>query len=561
MRADLAALLTDTSLTGIRWCRAHSDLTDAWLRDLFRHAAGSDCTGVALVAVGGYGRRELFPASDLDLVLVDGRGVDVAPVADRLWYPIWDTGARLSHSVRTIDQALSLARGDLDSATSLLSTRHLAGDEALSTALEQGAQRQWTRYAKRSLTMLADRVDSRHENMGEVAFLLEPDLKEGRGGMRDAHAMRWAEASRRLLLESDDRALDRAYGVLADARVELQRLTGQTSNRLALQDQDAVAAALDFDDADALMRAIAASARRLAWASDDMWQRIRSSLRGPIGRLARRDRTIRPGLFLRDGEVRVDSVALEPDVSLGLQAATASVTHDAPLARDTLALLGDDLPPLPSPWPPAARAALVELLLTGHRAIPVIEALDQIGLWARMLPEWSSVQCKPQRNAYHRFTVDRHLVETAANAGERAGGVDRPDILVVGALLHDIGKGFPGDHTEVGMEIVPDIGARMGFVNHDVDVLVSLVANHLLLADVATPQGPRRSGDDRARRFDRRLHHSPAASLGVDRGRLARDRCVGVGDLEGEPRRAPSSNVSITCCAAVPLPRLPPNTN
>src|SRR5581483_425478 len=161
----------DDPRRGRAWCRARSDEVDAWVRDLFAAAAAGDGSGIALVAVGGYGRAELFPGSDLDLVLLHEPKRDVSAVAERLWYPIWDAGLKLGHSVRTVDQALALARQDLDTATALLSTRHLAGDGDLATALAAGARRQWERGAKRWLSELAERVAARHARAGEVAFL------------------------------------------------------------------------------------------------------------------------------------------------------------------------------------------------------------------------------------------------------------------------------------------------------------------------------------------------------------------------------------------------------
>ncbi len=134
------------------------------------------------------------------------------------------------------------------------------------------------------------------------------------------------------------------------------------------------------------------------------------------------------------------------------------------------------------------------MLLEGPRAIPVLESLDQADLFSRMLPEWEPVRSRPQRNAYHRFTVDRHLWEAAANAAVLADRVVRPDLLVVGALLHDIGKGYPGDHTERGEELVAVIAPRMGFDERDTAYLVALVRHHLLLPDIAT----RRDLDDPA---------------------------------------------------------------
>jgi [protein-PII] uridylyltransferase len=135
---------------------------------------------------------------------------------------------------------------------------------------------------------------------------------------------------------------------------------------------------------------------------------------------------------------------------------------------------------------------LVRLLAAGHPAIDQLESLDQHGLLVRIIPEWAAVRNKPQRNAYHTYTVDRHLLEAAALASELTDSVERPDLLLIGALLHDIGKGFPGDHTEVGMEVVRHMSTRMGFSPHDVEILVDLVRHHLLLPDTAT----RRDLDD-----------------------------------------------------------------
>ncbi|MCW2680874.1 MAG: [protein-PII] uridylyltransferase, partial [Frankiales bacterium] len=141
---------------------------------------------------------------------------------------------------------------------------------------------------------------------------------------------------------------------------------------------------------------------------------------------------------------------------------------------------------LPVPWPAAAREAFVQLLAAGPAAVQVLESLDQAGLLVRLLPEWASVRSKPQRNSYHRFTVDRHLVQAAVAAAALTRRVGRPDLLLLGALLHDIGKGLPGDHTVVGMQVVAGLAPRLGLPPEDVDVLVAMVEHHLLLPDVAT---------------------------------------------------------------------------
>jgi [protein-PII] uridylyltransferase len=483
-------LLADSSRQGSAWCHAHTERVDAWIRALFAEVAPG-ASGVALVATGGHGRAELCPQSDLDLLLVvPNHRVD--DIAAGLWYPMWDQGLKLGHSVRTIDEALALAKSDLDTATALLTVRHIAGDPALTDVLATRALDQWRNNSKQVIQELADRVEQRHDRVGEVAFLLEPDLKEGRGGLRDVHALSWLDLAEPVLSPSDEVSLRAAYEVLLAARVELHRRSGRRSDVLLLQEQDSIARALHIGDADVLMKGVASSARAIAWTSDVVWHRVRALRRR--GKLFRdRTREVSPGVLLEDRTIRLAASApVADDPSLVLRVALAAAAQRAYIDRDTLERLAAEAPPMPEPWPDEARWLFTDLLMVGQAAIPVIEALDQLGLFHRLIPEWEPVRSRPQRNAYHRFTVDRHLCEAAAEAAELVERVDRPDLLVVGALLHDIGKGYPGDHTEVGIHLVDHITTRMGFGEEEVVALVSMCRHHLLLPDVAT----RRDLDD-----------------------------------------------------------------
>ncbi len=482
-------------MTGVAWCRAHSDLVDAWLTRLLATAsaaAGVTGGGLALAAVGGYGRQELCPESDIDVMLLHERranAAQVAAVADRLWYPIWDEGYHLGHSVCTVRQALSLADDTLETATALLSTRHVAGDGALSAQLATEGRDNWEKRSSRWLPALAASIQERHQRTGEAAFLLEPDLKEARGGLRDVHALGWAEAARTILLDYDEAPLAESYSVLLESRVELQRRTGRASNALVLQEQDGVAAALGLPDGDHLMAGIAAAARRIAWTSDDTWRRVESMLRGPMTRTGQRPRPLGPGVLLCDGEVTLAADAVpEKDPTLALRVAVAAARHDSMIERHTLERLAAEAPtpPLSEHWPAEATALLVELLRAGHPAIEVIEALDHRGVWDRIFPEWTAVRSRPQHNPYHRFTVDRHLLETAANAAGLADRVGRPDLLVLGGLLHDLGKGHAGDHSTVGVGLARVVAERLGLLEDDVQTLEALVRHHLLLAEVAS---------------------------------------------------------------------------
>jgi len=484
----LDSLRRDRSLRGAQFSAAWRATVDSWLIGLFEAAQASDgdVGGAALVAVGGYGRGDLAPGSDLDLLLLYRGKNPPAELAEKIWYPIWDEGLKLGHSVRTVKEALDLSAEDLDTATSLLTIRHLAGESGLTAEMGAAASAQWTKRSKRYLAMLRDSVATRQNQQGEVAFLLEPDLKEGRGGLRDIHALRWAQAARPVLEDGDEVALADAERVLFDARVELHRSTGRAIERLTLQDQDAVGAALGLS-ADELMAGIATAARDVAWIADETWDRVGTSLATTISLLGWRSRERAPGMVVRDGQLTLEgSVDPANRSDLVLEAAAVAATKGARISRATLARLVERSPLPIEPWPEPTRQRFVDLLQCGHDAIGVIEALDHAGLWARYLPEWAVVRNRPQRNAYHRFTVDRHLLETAANASTLVDHVDRPDLLVVGALLHDIAKGRPGDHTEVGMELIAEIGPRMGFDADDTAVLVDMCRHHLLLPDIAT---------------------------------------------------------------------------
>lgn len=482
-------LLEDPALRGMAFSSRWVGEVDAWLIERFRQAtAESDADGLALVAVGGYGRGDLAPGSDLDLLLLHRRRQPPAEIAEQLWYPIWDEGLKLGHSVRSLDEALALAADDLDTATSLLTVRHLVGDAALTEELAGSARERWRKRAKRYLSMLRTSVAARQARHGEVAYLLEPDLKEGRGGLRDIHALRWAELARPVLDAADPVTLDQAEAVLFDARVELHRASGRSADVLHLQDQDVVGAALGLD-ADELMGQIASAARTVAWIADETWDRVGVATSAKGSLLGWRSRQQAPGLMVRAGQVHLEASS-DPAVhhELVLSAAVLAARKQARIARDSLERMARRLV-VPGPgetWPDGTRARMVELLAAGHDAISVIESLDHVGIWARYLPEWHGVRNKPQRNVYHRFTVDRHLLETCANAAALADRVQRPDLLLFGALLHDIGKGRPGDHTEVGMALVAEIGPRLGYGPDDTEVLVDLVRHHLLLPDAAT---------------------------------------------------------------------------
>ena len=478
-------IIADRSLVGIVFCRAYARRVDEWLQALFERSLGAN-RGISLVAVGGYGRSTLSPKSDLDLMLLhDGWGqAELEEAAQSLWFPVWDARLALGHSVRTVAQSLTLANEDLETATAMLSLRHLAGDADLSAQLKRQATGQWRKNRRVWLPQIIEDARARGRHNGEVAFLLEPDLKSASGGLRDVNAVQWIEAADIALLEQEERDLAAANDVLLAARVELHRSTSRKGDVLLLQEQDAVARALGSTDADEMMSKIAASARQITWIADDVFLRAQNALRRFK---VRSPRKLGGPVLQAEGVVSVDAAAdVEHDPALLLRFAVAAARNEARLDRHSLDVLVERGPRVLVPWTAAMRKLFVELLRTGRKAIPVIETLDHVGLFVRLLPEWEPTHSKVQRNQYHRFTVDRHLLEACANAAELIDRVERPDLLLVGALLHDIGKGYPGDHTDVGVELIDTIGPNMAFDHDDVDTLKRLCQHHLLLADVAT---------------------------------------------------------------------------
>jgi len=451
--------------------------------------------GVALVAVGGYGRKELLPGSDLDVLLLhDGRD-GIAKIADRIWYPVWDSGAHLDHAVRTVPQARRVARSDLKVALGLLYARHVAGDPDLTTRLREGALEDWRSNARTRLAELKQLHEERARLHGELAFLLEPDLKESRGGQRDVHAIQAIAAA--WVAPAPGPKVRAAYDQIIDARHVLHEVTGRRLDRLVLEEQDEVARTLGLLDGDALLRQLAGAGRTVAYAVDHAFRQAdRAGGRKALGVRMRRGkldrRPLADGVVEQDGEVvlaRAASPANDP--VLVLRAAAAAAQVSLPIAPRALARLSE-CPPLPVPWPPEARNALLALLGAGSTAIAVWEALDQEGLLAALIPDWDRVRNRPQRNPLHRFTVDRHLVECAANAAALARDVSRPDLLLLAALLHDIGKGWPGDHSVSGEVVARDVCKRVGLSEADEDLVAAAVRHHLLLPVVAT----RRDLDD-----------------------------------------------------------------
>ncbi|MCW2966994.1 MAG: UTP-GlnB uridylyltransferase, GlnD, partial [Solirubrobacteraceae bacterium] len=208
--------------------------------------------GIALVAVGSLGRGELPPYGDLDLVLVHEERPEFAALADALWYPVWDAGLRLDHSVRSIPEAVAVASTDVKAALGLLDVRLVAGDADLAATLRSATRASWRQSASRLLPQLRDLRRGRARKLGELAFLLEPDLKEAYGGLREGQILRAISVAQ--LADDPTEDVESNYSFLLDVRDELRRRAGRPTDVLVRQEQRPVAAALGLADEDALLR-------------------------------------------------------------------------------------------------------------------------------------------------------------------------------------------------------------------------------------------------------------------------------------------------------------------
>ena len=477
-------------MTGAERHRRAGDADALCAAALARALHGAGPTGLALVAVGGYGRRELAPHSDLDVVLVhddDAPTTAVRRAAEAVWYPLWDAGTVLDHAVRGVHEATAAARADPRVALGLLDARHVAGDPALTLRLRTELLAQWRREARVRMPALRNLVTGRTDRHGELAHAAVPDLKESVGGLRDATVLNALVAT--WLVDVPHADLERSRLLLLDVRDVLQAVTGRATDRIGPELWPDVAAGLGLADAEHAQRHVRELGRRIAHLSRLTWHRVDAVLARPAPRPRRAPdlERVAPGVAVSGGEVVLDR-GVEPsgDPLLLLRAAAEAAERGLALAPATAARLARDGAPLPEPWSGPARDLLTRLLASGPGLVDVWETLDVTGALDRLLPEWRRVRLLPHASAVHRFTVDRHLVETCVEAARLIRRAVRADVLMLAALLHDLGKSELTDHAVAGESLAGAVAERMGFDDRGTTLVRVLVRRHLLLAMVAT---------------------------------------------------------------------------
>jgi len=430
-----------------------------------------------LVAVGGYGRAELSPFSDVDVVLLHSDQLDASEVdrvAEQLWRGLWEQKVPIDQSVRSLTQMVTLAEADFRVATGLLDARAVAGDAGLVIALRSTVLAHWRRDAKKQLAAIRADRELRLERSGWLAYEAVPDLKNSGGGLRDAVLLRAISATWLVDLPMD--TVRELTGELLDFRDELHEAAGRRGDKMLPE-------YVRDSQADIRVRDIG---RRIFHLVERAWHRLAVLERDPHRRVSSAGPKIErlgEGVGALDGEV-----VLLADATISLELlfrlATAAARRELPINEASLNRLVRDLKP--AEFNASTNRALVDLLTVGRSLVPVWLQLDFAGLIDVFLPEWARIRLRGSASPVHRFTIDRHSLEACVNAAELNRGVERPDLLAVAAILHDIGKGRPGDHSEVGAPLAEQVALRWGFGADDAITIGFLVRQHLLLPTVAT---------------------------------------------------------------------------
>ena len=515
-----------TGASGMEVVQAHREMIDCLLQRLFEMAEGDGGTAskgrCAVVAQGGYGRGELNPYSDIDILFLYNRraAAHVEYLTQKILYPLWDAGLTVGHATRTVTECAHHARRDHVIQTALVDARRVCGDARLYRELERVVWRQLGAAADRFVETKIGEHGRRHQRHGESVFLLEPDVKEGQGGLRDIHTAMWIARAKcgavelrdlpgaGLLEPGDAAVLEGGRDFLWRTRNELHFLAGRHQDRLTFESQEQAAQGLGFDKAERLsevetfMRSYYLHAEEVNRLSSLIIHRAMNH--GPSRR-----RRPRPGRELRPG-VRITgrTLAVTPGNG-GLDGPEELLALFADLQRYRLTLGQDSREIVRAragaaasslPGSAAANRRLLDILRGSEWIYETLLELHRTGVLDALIPEFGRVRCLALHDLYHIYTVDQHLMravkeferlrsgefeDSLPRLSQLAQEVERPEILILGILFHDIGKGQGGGHSERGRVMAMDVAARMGLNVDEQELLSFLVLHHLLLTGTA----------------------------------------------------------------------------
>lgn len=519
LRAAREALedLWKQGISGHELLRRQTALADEFIAGHFTasQAVQSVRGKIALLALGGYGRRELYPYSDIDLLLLHDRRAakDMQPVAEAVLYPLWDSGYEVGHSVRTPDEAVRFARTDFFFQVALLDARFLAGDEELFVTLRETFRIKILDGGRKSFveTMELFRAE-RRRRFGSHSYLLEPHIKEGKGGMRDIQSMLWVakvifgldgladmEAAG-LIGRQDAIAFKSSWNMLVRVRNRLHYLSQRKNDQMYFEYQEEMTQAFGFEDAEGMlaveqfMRQVYGHLQTIAVTTDLFFEHVQEVVGFIQGR--RQEKQLENGIVLRDGSIRLavgpDELRTRPYLLMRLFLLAGKTGY--PLHHRTRQMVGSHLDLVDDRFRSSRRVSrsFLELLSESREPMPVLETMLETGLLTTYLPEFAGVESLAQHDLYHIYTVDRHQLETVGelarlreSMAELFMGLSSPQLLFLAALLHDVGKGRRTDHSQLGSDIARGMARRLGLEKGEEECLAFLVRYHLFLPENA----------------------------------------------------------------------------
>ncbi|MGH7388262.1 MAG: [protein-PII] uridylyltransferase [Candidatus Rokuibacteriota bacterium] len=512
--------------------QAHARLIDALVRSLTR-LIGRDLAVAALppapfvvVALGGYGRGELHPSSDIDLMVIhDGElGPYVQRVTQELLYTLWDLGLTIGHSLRSLEDCVAIARTDLPSRTSMQEARFLAGDRGLFARFrkvfrENVYRRDFEQFLEATLL----ERDQRYRKHGGSPYIGEPNVKESAGGLRDMHTAMWLSSAKfgaRTLRELADRGLitgreqqatDAALTFLWRVRNELHFIAGHKNDVLSRDLQPQVARSFDYENegdtlaVERFMREYYLHARVIHRVSRRLIARCQETL-SPRDPAARRDRqqALADGLVFIDGKLHLagqDARVFVADPMRLIKVFWHAHRLGCDLSLDLERAIEESLDRVDDRVrrAPEARDLLLDVCRAWGRVAVTLGQMHELGLLGRYLPEWGALTCLVQYDVYHKFSADRHSLLAVEHLEALAPGqsaesegaaqvlaeVDRPEVLMLGMLLHDIGKAKGHGHAAKGIPLIQALVARIGLPPEDAGAAEFLVAHHLTMSHIA----------------------------------------------------------------------------
>jgi len=513
-RARRGALeeLWQQGISGRSLLQKHTDIIDAQIKSSFAECQEAQ-QEIGLVALGGYGRRELFPFSDIDLLLLYDPQckAEVDVVVDKVFYPLWDIGLDVGHSVRTPEACLTDAGQDFFFQVALLDARLIAGSRSLFQQLQESFIAKFIEGRRREFFMtLMEHRATRHQRFGQHSYMLEPQIKESRGGFRDIQSMLWtaqvmfglkepvAIRDAGLMTAAEQENLDEVWDWLIRIRNRLHYISGRKNDQLFFEHQEEMARAFQFQDSDNLlaveqfMRTVYSCMKTVSVTCDLFFEHVHEVL--DLGTQACEDLHLEKGIELRCGRIVLVEKDLPHNKALPFRVFSQAAKTGYPIHYRTRRLIKAHLQLVDDRARRSRRLAklFLDILAENRNTLGVLEAMLETGLLSAYIPELDRVRSLAQHDVYHMYTVDIHLLHTVSElqklSVEMANifqEVRQPAILYLAALLHDIGKGEGRDHANKGADLVIGIADRLGLAAAEKDVLVFLVREHLFLPHTA----------------------------------------------------------------------------